>query len=401
MIGRAAHRLLLVIATVVGSASCGAGPSAGPAVSPPNWGAVAVDEVVADLAPAGRTQTLRVPVRAPDGATAILVAPIGASDDGYCFQLEAVVDGHGTALVAAADNRLEWGRTCYACSQRVGVGHGFGWFILPNDGIEHDFGDHFDLVVSARDCATLLPIDTSFEQGAPGAVRVRAFAFATKRRPVALDLFAAYTDDSGLAGPGVRNWLARVVELAGAYFPPDAPTLVLRGSASLGMAPGAVRFGDGEQAALDKIHRAAWAAAGQSGVDTTSMGLVLFATCLKHIGPDGAATETQGYSPRIPGGGGDGTFADGVFVSASGCGAGALTATPERAAKILAHELGHFLGLYHTVEASGAQDLLPDTDSTNLMSYLPDAMGNSGLSPMQVLVMRQHPYVHGRALSPD
>jgi hypothetical protein len=52
------------------------------------------------------------------------------------------------------------------------------------------------------------------------------------------------------------------------------------------------------------------------------------------------------------------------------------------------------LGLYHTVEASGAQDLLADTDSHNLMSYLPSAADSSGLSEKQVMVMRSHPYVY-------
>jgi hypothetical protein len=158
------------------------------------------------------------------------------------------------------------------------------------------------------------------------------------------------------------------------------------------VSPGIVRFSDGEQTSIDEIHRAAWAAAKNRLAG--SLAFVIFAGCLEHVGTDRLAIETQGYAPRIPGGGGDGAFADGVFVSAAGCGPGANLATPERAAKILAHELGHFLGLYHTVECSGGEDLLPDTDSRNLMNYLPDAVDSSGLSDRQVFVMRRRPYVH-------
>jgi len=394
MMGCGPRQMMLASAIVGWSAACAAEPPPPASVAPPGWGLHAVDEQVVDMAPSGRTDSLRMRVQGRSAGTAIQVTVAGVAAEGApCFQLENVVDGHGVELVASADNRLEWGKTCFACSQRVSVGHGFGWFVLPNDGDEHDFGDYLDLVISARECATLLPVDTSFGQAPPRHLRVRSFAVTAKPGPLALDLLVAHSADSGL-GTEAKTWLARVVELAATHFGPDGIALRLRASVALELAPGPVRFGDGEQTALDEVHRAAHAAAEASELSAAPVATVVFARCLEHVGVDGRIDGVEGLATRIPGGGSDGHFADGVFVAASGCEAGVPVASPDRAAKVLAHELGHFLGLYHTVEASGAQDLLSDTDSHNLMSSLPAAADSSGLSAKQVLVMRSHPYVY-------
>ena len=73
---------------------------------------------------------------------------------------------------------------------------------------------------------------------------------------------------------------------------------------------------------------------------------------------------------------------------------------------IAAHELGHFLGLYHTVEQNGDHDFIDDTvecpasgsDTTcpvpgggYLMHW--QAVGGSDLSDGQGLVLRGHPHV--------
>jgi hypothetical protein len=64
---------------------------------------------------------------------------------------------------------------------------------------------------------------------------------------------------------------------------------------------------------------------------------------------------------------------------------------PEPLGAVIAHELGHFLGLYHVLEADGTEDQLVDTDphAPNLMQRMPSADATS-LSPEQVRVMRRH-----------
>jgi hypothetical protein len=59
----------------------------------------------------------------------------------------------------------------------------------------------------------------------------------------------------------------------------------------------------------------------------------------------------------------------------------------------MAHEIGHFLGLFHSTEANGMSDGLSDTglsDEGNLMHFLSRAESNA-LTPYQGFVVRSHP----------
>ncbi len=71
----------------------------------------------------------------------------------------------------------------------------------------------------------------------------------------------------------------------------------------------------------------------------------------------------------------------------------------DRLGTVIAHELGHFLGLYHTVEAAAAgadalQDQLADTDSDPkwLMHWSP-GLGSAALSPEQMRILRASPWL--------
>ncbi len=69
---------------------------------------------------------------------------------------------------------------------------------------------------------------------------------------------------------------------------------------------------------------------------------------------------------------------------------------PALLAHVMAHEGGHYLGLFHTVEVFGGGDPLADTpeglgETTNLM--FPTVGGDTQLTPSQARVVHQHPEV--------
>ncbi|MEZ4464092.1 MAG: zinc-dependent metalloprotease family protein [bacterium] len=81
-----------------------------------------------------------------------------------------------------------------------------------------------------------------------------------------------------------------------------------------------------------------------------------------------------------------GTTRSGVAVSMD------IGLSPRATGQVIAHELGHYLGLLHTVEPGGLPDPLPDTpddpaDTANLMApRVTDAP--VGLTPQQGEVLR-------------
>jgi hypothetical protein len=82
--------------------------------------------------------------------------------------------------------------------------------------------------------------------------------------------------------------------------------------------------------------------------------------------------------------------------------------TPEAAGAVAAHEIGHFLGLYHTTESNGAHDIIDDTlecpasgtnslcttvGNGNLMHWQYTGVSLPGISGGQAHVILAHPLV--------
>jgi hypothetical protein len=69
---------------------------------------------------------------------------------------------------------------------------------------------------------------------------------------------------------------------------------------------------------------------------------------------------------------------------------------PSVLAHVMAHEGGHWLGLFHTAEIIGTEDQMPDTPSgqaSNTFLMYPTVGGGTSISTNQANVMRQHPEV--------
>lgn len=294
-----------------------------------------VDDPLADVSELGvlsfdaTGRTPPIDLGEPSEATFLLAR----SDDDTCFALEpSLFAARGAALdaVGAAPSRY----------QRIRCSTG-----TP---LREPLADALEVSVLERDQVTAGRLPVRFVVTERSALRGDSAA-----QQAMLEALR-----SELAEAGIAPELTAVVEVEGA--------------------PTETRFSDLETDELDALLALAPAPA-PGTVD------VVFAGCLRRVGPTGLSSAVLGFTGRV-GGGGGGT-ADAVFLPGIRCGAIGADLAPvdvERTAHVLAHELGHFLGLAHT---DGGDDIM----HTN-----PLLEGAHGFTSEQARRMRLHPFVRSR-----
>jgi hypothetical protein len=255
--------------------------------------------------------------------------------------------------------------------------------------------------VTLRDCVTKLPLNDLSSVAAPASVRVESLRTPPTPGATAegrLNLFFAFAKDTQFesASAAADPTLAAARAALAAALNPAGITVDVVGYADFDAASDRIVYSDADRAPLDALYQAAREARRAAGHDAGSV-LVIFAPCLiEEDALQGVPSRPDGMVPRLPGGFSYGGHADAVVLKASGCdpgagksywlGGGAL-------GKVMAHEIGHYLGLYHSVEASGEEDHLDDTGAQNLMFHTPIVASAEGLSARQVAVLRSHPAV--------
>jgi hypothetical protein len=330
-----------------------------------------LDVGVTQFAGDGETDRLTIPAQQPLAALALRAT----AAPGVCFQLSSVVDGEGRA---ALDGRSA-GAFCRDCELRTSVAVEAGVFVLASEAGRFAPGTGLSLRFARVDCLTLTPLTAPEDRP---TLRVEALPIEAVPERATIDLRFHVADSSILSGDADRQ--RELVALLEQELAPSGITPRLVDTRELDALPTSLRFHAGDPTDL------AAALADAPPGDGTTLDVV-FGGCLLYddpiFGPPGAV---NGFTPRIPGGLGP---ADGVFMPGLDCfaeGAGPLDFPVRAQARVLAHEIGHYLGLYHAVEADGLADRLDDTGPDNLMHPRTDLAGSIGFSPSQGRVMLLH-----------
>lgn len=331
-----------------------------------------VDAGTTQFASDGETGSVELPAREPCAALAVRAT----TAPGVCFQLSSVVDGDGRAVVQARSA----GAFCRDCELRTSVAVEAGVFILPTVASRFEPETGLSLRFGRVDCMTLTPLTAPEDRP---TLHVAAQPIETVPEHASIDLRFLIAESSILFGDEARQ--QDLVTHLGQELASGGITPQLIEIHALGAMPTETRFHAGDPAAL-----AAILADAQPKAETTID--VVFGGCLLYDDPIfGPPSAVNGFTPRTPGGAGP---ANAVFLPGLDCfaqGAGPIDIPVGAQARVLAHEIGHYLGLYHAIEEDGFTDQLDDTGLDNVMHFNPAQATAVGFSPLQARVIRMHP----------
>ncbi len=304
----------------------------------------------------GKSATLAVDVPAGQRFVAIRVRPRWdgpkPSKRTVCYQVDKLTTATGQQWIGNSRRHRDWDQACKICTHRTMSTPQMGVYVFPNDGGPLGDPGPLALRVVLRDCKTGVAADQTLNPDLPTWVHV--------------------------------DWVSEVERTDSI----DRLDVALQSVAST---PWADAAQDAQQLLRDAGIYATFRITEQLATAREREVQVRFVPC--EDVPSTGHQDLLGVSPRIPGGMTDKGVVDGVFIATDGC--GKSLSTPERA-RLLAHEVGHYLGLYHsdTAESSHRKASPPDIMHSSALS----SAKQTGFTAAQAQVMRRHPYVWQRPL---
>lgn len=368
------------------------GPADGADTStPPKSGC---DKVVTllDSVPVTVTGGLSEPffVTIPENAVSVAVSVVGDIGDSHQYNLGSWVEPGGVLMPVDWDkNQQNAGGLCFTCALRTATIQGAFGAIAPNNpDATFDAGEHSFSVLANK------PPSNPF---GGMATPVDDEVFVTVQAKVLEGgLPDAGTLHLNLHFSGAQGWTA-----ASAPTHPDVQAMLQKVGeiyAAVGITLGEITYTDideefqvvedfdGPNSDLMRLFAA-------SEVQDNHHLNLFFVDEL--VGPFPGFGFVLGISGGIPGPPLlHGTSRSGVAIAIK-----PIPQVPSGVETTVAHEMGHFLGLYHTIEQNffggpAITDPLPDTPPTDDNTYLMHNMGSgSTLSPWQGIVMRSNPWV--------
>ncbi len=343
----------------------------------------------------GITEWAEVPLGGAPGVALRIVLPPGSE---ACVQLDTVKDPAGLPWVTPSSSGMDLGSFCQSCPQRVSVGAGSGFYVLPSNDRPPPRAERLQIRVALRDCETFLPVAPG-TAGLPSSLRLQALPLqppAAGQEGV-IRLALAFTPGSVFFDrEDANDTLEQAVQIMNQTLRPGRLRIEVTrtrrlstGLEPLSLTPGNVRE-------LERVLGMLSTCPNGRPASLSREVPVIFAGCLLEEDPVSHRTERPlGRVTHIPGGITPMQGLDGIFLTGAHCDPpGARLDWPATTvARLLTHELGHFLGLYHSVEMDGVQDDLSDTGADNVMFFNPLATAAQGFSPGQFEVIRRHPAV--------